>query len=106
MRRDVSPRNLGGVVLIAYSSYRAAQQGLGALLYWTALISVGLAFLNILPIPVLDGGHLVFVAIEKLRGKPLGEKAMMISQLVGFGLLATLLVYVLRNDLLRLFSVG
>jgi regulator of sigma E protease len=105
-RREVSTRNLGGVVLIAYSSYRAAQEGIGKLLYLTAMISIALAFLNILPIPVLDGGHLLFVGIEKLRGKPVGEKVRMASQIVGLSLLILLLAYVVRNDILRLVSPG
>ncbi len=106
VRRDLSTRNLGGVALIAYASYRAAQQGMGKLLYLTAMISIGLAFINILPIPILDGGHLLFVAIEKLRGKPMGERVRMVSQAVGLTLLVALLLYVLKNDIVRLFDLG
>jgi len=106
VRREVSTRNVGGVVLIAYSSYLAAKEGPGKLLYLTAMLSIALAFLNIWPIPVLDGGHLLFVAIEKLRGKPVGEKVMTVSQLVGLGLLIMLIAYAVRNDLLRLLDIG
>lgn len=102
--QEVSTRNVGGVVLIAYSSYRAAQQGLGKLLYLMAIISGALAFLNILPIPVLDGGHLLFVAIEKLRGKPVSDRVRGISQAVGLLLLLSLVAYAIRNDIVRLFD--
>jgi len=105
VRRDVSTRNLGGVVLIAYSSYRAAREGPGKLLYLTAMLSIALAFLNILPIPVLDGGHLMFLAIEKARGRPVSERVMGISQMVGLAFLIMLLAYALRNDLLRLLQM-
>lgn len=102
--RDISTRKLGSVVAIAHGSYLAAQEGLGKLLYITALISAALAFLNILPIPVLDGGHLLFLAIEKIRGKPVSEKVRTVSQIVGLTLLLMLVVYAVRNDILRLLG--
>lgn len=101
----VSPKTLGGVVTIAYSSYLAAQQGFAKLLYLTAFISTCLAFLNILPIPVLDGGHLLFVAIEKIRGKPVPETVMAVAQYVGLALLLMLVIYVTKNDILRLLEI-
>ncbi len=103
--REVSTQHVGGIMLIAYASYHAASQGMGQLLYFSAMISVALAFLNILPIPVLDGGHLLFVGIEKLRGKPLSERIKHISQTVGLALLLLLVVYAVRNDILRLFNL-
>ncbi|MFW6457110.1 MAG: RIP metalloprotease RseP, partial [Planctomycetota bacterium] len=105
MSQQVSTKNVGGVVLIAYSSYRAAEQGLGKLLYLMAIISGALAFLNILPIPVLDGGHLMFEGIQKIRGKPVSEKVRGISQTIGMVLLLMLVVYAIRNDILRLFDL-
>jgi regulator of sigma E protease len=101
--RQVSPRNMGGIVLISYASYHAATEGLGRLLYLTAFISAAIGFLNLLPIPVLDGGHLLFLLIEKVRGRRVGERAMMIAQTIGFALLMLLVVYVTHNDILRLF---
>ncbi len=106
--RAVSPRHMHGIVTIAYVSYRAAQEGVGQLLYLTAMISTALAFFNILPIPVLDGGHLLFLAIEKVRGRRVGERVMFLAQAVGFAFLIALLVYITRNDvlgLLRQFSL-
>jgi regulator of sigma E protease len=99
--RDVSPKQMGGIVMIGYASYTAAQEGLGKLFYLMAVISAAIAFLNILPIPVLDGGHLLFIAIEKVRGRRLGERALTIAQTVGFVLLMLLVIYVTRNDILR-----
>ena len=95
----VSSRTLGGIVTIARITYRAAEFGLGKLFYLTAVLAASIAFLNILPVPVLDGGHLLFLAIEKLRGRRVSEKAMAIAQTVGGVLLIMLVVYVTRNDI-------
>ncbi len=103
-RREVSTEHVGGIVLIAVASYHAAAGGMGQLLYFSALISAALAFLNILPIPVLDGGHLMFIGIEKVRGKPVSEKVRGLSQTLGLALLLLLVFYAIRNDILRLFS--
>jgi len=100
--REVSPRQMGGILTIAVVSYRAAQQGLGKLLYLTAVISGALAFLNILPIPVLDGGHLLFIILEKVRGRRLGERALLLSKAVGLAFVLLLVVYVTWNDIQRL----
>lgn len=101
---DVSTKQLGSIPLIAVSSYQAARYGPGRLLYWAGIISTALAVLNILPIPVLDGGHLMFVAIEKLRGRPLNEKVMVVCQYIGLGLLLLLVVYAFWNDVVRFFG--
>ncbi len=104
--RQVSPRHMGGIVTIAHASYLAARQGIGKLLYMTAFISAVIAFFNVLPIPVLDGGHLLFLAIEKVRGRRLSERVMMAAQTTGFVLLMMLVIYVTRNDILRLLRLG
>jgi len=102
--RDVSSRNLGGLITIARLSYRAAEFGIGKLLQMTAVLSASIAFLNILPVPVLDGGHLLFLAIEKLRGRRLSERVMTVAQTIGFVLLLLLVVYVTRNDIVNLIG--
>ena len=102
--RTVSGRQMGSIITIAQASYNAAKLGIGKLLYLTAAISAMLAFLNVLPIPVLDGGHLLFLAIEKLRGRRLGARVMSVAQTVGFVLLMLLVAYTVRNDILRLVS--
>jgi regulator of sigma E protease len=99
--RKISSQTLGGIVTIARVAYRAAEFGLGKLLYLTAYVSLSIAALNVLPVPVLDGGHLLFLAIEKLRGRRVSEKVMSIAQTVGFVLLILLVVYVTRNDILN-----
>ncbi len=99
--REVSTQHVGGIVLIAHVAYYSAARGIGQLLYFSAIISAALAFLNILPIPVLDGGHLLFVIIEKLRGRPVGEKARAVSQTIGLSLLLLLVAYAIRNDIMR-----
>ena len=101
-RRDVSGKQVGSIVVIAYVSYLAAQEGIGKLLYLTAMISAALAILNILPIPILDGGHLLFVTIEKVRGKPVSEKVMAISQYVGLTLVLALVIFAVANDVMRI----
>ena len=74
--------------------------------FWasTALISIALAFMNLLPIPALDGGHVVFLVIEMIKGKPLGDKFMESAQIVGFVMLLCLMVFVIGNDILKAIS--
>lgn len=71
--------------------------------FWasTGFISIALAFMNLLPIPALDGGHVVFLLVEMVKGKPLGEKFMERAQIVGFVMLVTLMVFVLGNDIFK-----
>ena len=73
--------------------------------FWasTALISIALAFMNLLPIPALDGGHVVFLCVEMVKGKPLGEKFMERAQIVGFVMLLSLMVFVIGNDIFKAF---
>lgn len=74
--------------------------------FWrlTGLISMALAFMNLLPIPALDGGHVVFLIIEMIKGKPLGDKFMERAQVVGFVILLSLMVFAFGNDILKLFG--
>jgi regulator of sigma E protease len=81
-----------------------ARIGLPALFEFMALLSVNLAILNLLPIPVLDGGHLVFLLIEGVRGKPLSVAARMRLTQAGLFLLLGLMVLVFTNDILRIFG--
>ena len=101
---EVSWRNLSGPVTIA--DYAGQSASLGVLPYITfiALVSISLGVLNLLPIPVLDGGHLLYYFIEVVRGHPLSDRALEISQRVGMTLLLTLMVFAFYNDINRLFS--
>jgi len=103
--KKLSTKALGGPVLIAQASYASAQSGIGKLMYFMAIISINLAVINILPVPVLDGGHLMFLGIEKLKGSPVSEKTMAIANYIGMGLVLTLMIYATKNDIMRLFHI-
>ncbi|HUH59737.1 MAG TPA: RIP metalloprotease RseP [Candidimonas sp.] len=101
---DVSLRNVSGPVTIADYAGQTARIGLAAYIGFLALISVSIGVLNLLPIPMLDGGHLMYYAIEAVRGKPVPEKWMEAGQRIGIGLLAGLMGLAFFNDFMRLFS--
>jgi len=105
LSKKLSTKALGGPVLIAQASYASAQSGIGKLMYFMAIISINLAVINILPVPVLDGGHLMFLGIEKLKGSPVSEKTMAIANYIGMGLVLTLMIYATKNDIMRLFHI-
>ena len=101
----VSARNVGSIVAIGEMSGQAAAGGLPMFLRFMALFSVNLAILNLLPIPVLDGGHLVFLGIEAVRGRPLSIEQRLRWSQVGFVVLMGIMALALGNDLLRLFGL-
>ena len=94
--------NIGGPIQIAAEAGRQAKEGFGSLALFTAIISVNLAVLNLLPVPMLDGGHLAFFIIEAVIGRPLSVKKREAAQQVGFVMLMLLMVYALYNDLVRI----
>jgi regulator of sigma E protease len=94
--------NLGGPVQIASEIGRQAEEGLASLAVFTAVISVNLAVLNLLPVPMLDGGHLLFFLIEAVLGRPLSVRKRELAQQVGFVLLMLIMVLALYNDLIRI----
>jgi len=102
---QVSPRNLGSIVTIGEASGQAAAEGIPVFLRFMALFSINLAILNLLPIPVLDGGHLVFLTIEAVRGKPVSIEQRMRWSQVGFVILIGIMALALGNDFLRLFGL-
>lgn len=102
--REISVRELGGPILIGQVSGQAARAGLEPFLVIMAFISINLAVLNLLPIPVLDGGHLVFLLIEGLRGRPLSLELRMRLTQVGMVVLLVLMVFVVANDVVRVFG--
>ncbi len=103
LTRKVSAKNLGGPIVIAQVSYAYIDRfGFGRFLYFLGLLSVNLVVLNLLPIPVLDGGHLLFLLIEAVKGKPVSEATMGIAQYIGFFLILALIIFVMANDILRL----
>jgi regulator of sigma E protease len=92
---------LGGPIMIAHLSGQVAQLGLGSLVAFIALLSVNLGMVNLLPIPVLDGGHLMFYAAEAIRGRPVPPRAQEYGYRVGIALIACVFVFVSWNDLVR-----
>jgi regulator of sigma E protease len=101
-----STDELGGPLRIAQMSGEVAQGGVAALLYFMAVLSVNLGLINLFPIPVLDGGHLLFYVAEALRGKPLGQRAQEYGFRVGLALVLSLMVLVTWNDLVHLRIVA
>lgn len=100
----ISVKTLGGPIMIAQMAGEQVQHGVISLLSFIALISVNLGILNLLPVPVLDGGHLLFFAIEGATGRPVSIKAREIAQQVGIFLLMLLMVFVFYNDIMRILS--
>lgn len=98
----VSVKTLGGPILIAQMAGQQAAEGLLPLINFIAIISVNLAVLNLLPIPILDGGHIVFFLVEAILGRPLGVKKIEWAQKIGMVILLTLMVFVFYNDIMRL----
>ncbi len=101
---QVSPKMMGGPLFIAEVSGEAARIGMAALFEFIAMLSVNLAILNILPIPVLDGGHLGFLGIEVLRRRPITLKQRALVQQVGLAFLLFVMVFITYNDIVRWLS--
>jgi regulator of sigma E protease len=101
---EVSMKNLSGPITIADYAGQSAHMGLVAYLGFLALISISLGVLNLLPVPLLDGGHLLYYVAELLKGSPVSEQAWEIGQKIGIALLGTLMVFALYNDINRLIS--
>ena len=99
---QVSARMLGGPLFIAQQSGKEARRGASRLFFFIALLSVNLAVLNVLPIPVLDGGHLIFLLVEAIKGSPLSMRARVLAQQIGMVAILGLIVFVTYNDVLRL----
>jgi regulator of sigma E protease len=95
---DLSPKLLSGPIEIFKQTYTMAEAGLIWLLWFLGVISINLAVVNFLPIPVLDGGHVMFLAIEKIRGKPATERMMIIANVIGLSIIASLMLFVVLLD--------
>jgi len=103
-QKRVSPKNLGGPILIAQVAYTEASSGFSEFVRFLGILSVNLAVLNFLPIPPLDGGQMVFLAAEKVRGRPLPESAVLGGTYFGLLLVLCLMVYVTYQDVFRLIK--
>jgi regulator of sigma E protease len=95
---------VGGPLRIAQISGQVATIGLSALIHLAAVLSVSIGLLNLFPVPLLDGGHLLFYAVEAVRGRPLSERAQEMGFRIGLGLVLMLMVFATYNDILHLAS--
>jgi len=103
IKGDISTNTLGGPIMIAQMAGDSAKAGVGSLISFIAVISINLAIINLLPIPVLDGGHLLFFAIEAVKGRPVSIKVREVAQQVGLFILILLMILVFYNDITRIF---
>lgn len=101
---SASTSGLSGPITIARYANEAAQLGVSRFLYFLAILSLSLAILNLLPIPVLDGGHLLYYLIELLKGSPVSENAQIVGQYIGLAMLVGLMGLAFYNDILRLVA--
>jgi regulator of sigma E protease len=101
---EVSMKNISGPITIADYAGQSAHMGWVAYLGFLALISISLGVLNLLPVPLLDGGHLLYYVAELVKGSPVSEQAWEIGQKIGIALLGTLMVFAVYNDINRLIS--
>jgi regulator of sigma E protease len=104
IQRIIPADTIGGPILIFQMAGQQASQGAMSFFTFMAIISINLGVLNLLPIPVLDGGHILFLGIEAIRRKPLSEKVIMVSQKVGLVLLLSLMAFAFYNDIVRLIT--
>ncbi|MDX1252243.1 MAG: sigma E protease regulator RseP [Gammaproteobacteria bacterium] len=100
----LSVSNLSGPISIAQYAGYSASVGLVSFLGFLAIVSISLGVLNLLPIPILDGGHLMYYLIEWIKGSPVSEEAQALGQRVGIAILGTLMIFAFYNDLARLFG--
>ena len=100
----ISSCNLQGPIGIAETSGAAASQGITSFIWFIAVLSTAVGLINLFPIPVLDGGHLLFYAYEAVRGRPLGERAQEYGFRIGLALVLGLMVFVTWNDIVHFLS--
>jgi regulator of sigma E protease len=98
----VSSKSMGGPIAIGYATYRTAQESIFSFLQLLAVISINLAVINFLPIPVLDGGHMVFLGYELVRGRPASEQVRIFATYAGLILILSLMLFVIFRDVSRL----
>ncbi len=104
IQRVIPAETIGGPILIFQVAGQQAEQGALNFFMFMAIISINLGILNLLPIPILDGGHLLFLSIEAVRGKPLSEKIIISAQKIGLVLILTLMAFAFYNDIMRLIT--
>ena len=103
---SVAADSLGGPIMIAQMAGKQAKAGVANFFFFIAMLSVNLGIINLFPVPVLDGGHIVFFCYEAVTGKAAGEKFREQANRLGMGLLLALMVFVFYNDIIRIFNGG
>jgi regulator of sigma E protease len=104
IQRVIPADTIGGPILILQMAGEQASRGFLSFFLFMAIININLGILNLLPIPILDGGHILFLGIEAIRRKPLNEKIVAITQRIGLAIILTLMVFALYNDIIRLIT--
>ena len=99
-----SAKELGGPIRIAEMSGQVAEIGVVSLVWFMAVLSINLGLINLFPVPMLDGGHLLFYAIEAVRGRPLGDRAQEYGFRIGLALVLSLMVFATWNDIVRIYE--
>ena len=102
---EVSIKDLAGPVQMGKFTGIAANDGLATLIKWTAMLSLNLGIINLLPLPALDGSRLIFIGLEAVRGKPISPNKEGVVHLVGFALLMTLMLVVTYNDIRKVLNI-
>jgi regulator of sigma E protease len=100
---QLSPKNLSGPITIAKVAGDQARSGLDNFIRFVAILSIMLGVMNLLPIPVLDGGHLVFIFAELIKGSPVSDAVQLVGYKAGFAMLVSLMIFATFNDLMRSF---
>ena len=100
-----SADQIGGPIQVATVSAEVAKLGIAALINLAAILSISIGLINLFPIPMLDGGHLLFFAVEAVRGKPLSERVQEIGFRVGFAAVLMLMIFATWNDIIHLSSL-
>ena len=106
IQRVIPAKTIGGPILIAQLAGQQAKMGVSSLILFMAILSINLGIINFFPIPILDGGHFLFLGLEAVLRKPVSIRKMEIAQQIGLILIILLMVFAFYNDLLRIFSPG
>jgi len=104
IKREASADSIGGPIMIAQMSGQAAKAGISELLSLMGVLSLNLGIINLLPIPILDGGHIAFLIVEMILGRPISVKRRELAQKIGLAILIPLMILVFHNDIMRLLA--
>jgi len=103
-QREIPAETIGGPIMIVQEAGKQAKRGITDLIFFMAMISINLGLLNLLPIPILDGGHLLICAVEAVTGRRSNQRFLEVAQQLGLALLLTLMVFASYNDVMRLIG--